>query len=160
MPAPSALFHRLFILVLLLSPIVARAADAPRPPNIVLIFVDDMGYGDLSCYGSKGPATPNLDRMAKEGVRFTDFYVAQAVCSASRCALLTGCYNVRLGILGALGPKAKIGLNPAEFNLARLFKAKGYTTAIYGKWHLGSLPQFMPWNQGFDQYAGLPYSND
>jgi len=105
-------------------------------------------------------ATPNLDKMAQEGVRFTDFYVAQAVCSASRCALMSGCYNVRLGILGALGPKAKIGLNPAEFNMARLFKSKGYATAIFGKWHLGSLPQFMPLHQGFDQYAGLPYSND
>lgn len=139
----------------------AKAADAQaRPPNVVIVFVDDMGYGDLSCYGSKGPATPNLDRMAKEGVRFTDFYVAQAVCSASRCALMTGCYNVRMGIMGALGPKAKIGLNPAEFNMARMFKSRGYATAIFGKWHLGSLPQFMPWNQGFDQYAGLPYSND
>ena len=136
----------------------ARAAD--RPPNIVMIFVDDMGYGDLTCYGSKGPATPNLDRMAGEGVRFTDFYVAQAVCSASRAALLTGCYNVRLGILGALGPNAKVGLNPNEFNLARVCKSKGYATAIFGKWHLGSLPQFLPLNQGFDQYAGLPYSND
>ena len=149
------------ISMLLLWARIASAADAPaRPPNVVLVFVDDMGYGDLTCYGSKGPATPNLDRMAREGVRFTDFYVAQAVCSASRCALMTGCYNVRMGILGALGPQAKIGLNPAEFNLARVFKSKGYAIAIFGKWHLGSLPQFLPLKQGFDQYAGLPYSND
>lgn len=155
---PTSLAYASLILFLISLSNGVRAADAP--PNVVMIFVDDMGYGDLSCYGSKGPATPNLDRMAKEGVRFTDFYVAQAVCSASRCALMTGCYNVRMGILGALGPKAKIGLNPNEFNMARMFKSKGYATAIYGKWHLGSLPQFMPWNQGFDQYAGLPYSND
>ncbi|HEY7120861.1 MAG TPA: sulfatase [Tepidisphaeraceae bacterium] len=138
---------------------VARGQNE-RPPNVVLVYVDDMGYGDLSCYGSKGAQTPNIDRLAKEGVRFTDFYVAQAVCSASRAALLTGCYNVRVGIFGALGPNAKIGLNPNEFTLPRLFKSKGYATAAFGKWHLGSLPQFMPWNQGFDRYAGLPYSND
>jgi arylsulfatase A len=144
----------------LLTPFATAAEGVARPPNVVLVLVDDMGYGDLTCYGSKGPATPNLDRMAREGVRFTDFYVAQAVCSASRCALMTGCYNVRMGILGALGPKSKIGLNPNEFNLARVFKSKNYATAIYGKWHLGHLPQFMPLNQGFDVYAGLPYSND
>jgi arylsulfatase A len=140
--------------------VVASAHAADRPPNVVLIFVDDMGYGDVGCFGSKGAPTPNIDRMAREGVRLTDFYVAQAVCSASRAALLTGCYNVRVGILGALGPNAKVGLNPDEFNMARMFKSKGYATAIFGKWHLGHVPQFMPWNQGFDQYAGLPYSND
>jgi arylsulfatase A-like enzyme len=137
----------------------ARAADG-RPPNVVLIFVDDMGYGDVGCFGSKGPATPNIDRLAREGVRLTDFYVAQAVCSASRAALMTGCYNVRVGIVGALGPNAKVGLNPSEFNMARMFKSKGYATAIFGKWHLGAVPQFLPPAQGFDQYVGLPYSND
>jgi arylsulfatase A len=139
---------------------VGCAAKNSRPPNIVIVFVDDMGYGDLTCYGSKGPPTPNIDRLAQQGIKFTDFYVAQAVCSASRAALLTGCYNIRVGIQGALGPNAKVGLNPSEFNLARVCKSKGYATAIFGKWHLGHLPQFMPWNQGFDQYAGLPYSND
>src|SRR4051794_38672409 len=114
MRKPTSLAYASLILLMILVSNGVRAADAP--PNVVMIFVDDMGYGDLSCYGSKGPATPNLDRMAKKGVRFTDFYVAQAVCSASRCALMTGCYNVRMGILGALGPKAKIGLNPNEFN--------------------------------------------
>jgi arylsulfatase A-like enzyme len=137
----------------------ARAADG-RPPNVVLIFCDDMGYGDVGCFGSKGAATPNIDRLAAQGVRFTDFYVAQAVCSASRAALLTGCYNVRVGIMGALGPNAKVGLNPAEFNMARMFKSRGYATAIFGKWHLGAVPQFLPPSQGFDQYVGLPYSND
>src|SRR5258705_9409488 len=106
------------LLVIALWPAtVARAAD--RPMNVVLIFCDDMGYADVGCFGSKGPATPNIDSIAREGVRFTDFYVAQAVCSASRAALMTGCYNVRVGIQGALGPKAKVGLNPAEFNMAR-----------------------------------------
>ena len=139
---------------------VGCAAKNSRPPNIVIVFVDDMGYGDLTCYGSKGPPTPNIDRLAQQGIKFTDFYVAQAVCSASRAALLTGCYNIRVGIQGALGPNAKVGLNPSEFSVARVCKSKGYATAIFGKWHLGHLPQFMPWNQGFDQYAGLPYSND
>src|SRR5687767_1398611 len=108
---------RFAILTLALA-LVGCAAE--RPPNVVLIFCDDLGYADVGCFGSKGPATPNIDSLAKEGVRFTDFYVAQAVCSASRAALLTGCYNVRVGIQGALGPKSKIGLNPAEFNLAKL----------------------------------------
>lgn len=135
-------------------------APAPRPFNVVLVYCDDMGYGDPSCFGSKGAPTPAIDRLASQGVRFTDFYVAQAVCSASRAAILTGCYNVRVGILGALGPNAKIGLNPAEMNLARVFKAGGYATGCFGKWHLGSLPQFLPHNQGFDRYAGVPYSHD
>jgi arylsulfatase A-like enzyme len=144
---------------MLTLPSPSRGADG-RPPNVVLIFCDDMGYGDVGCFGSKGAATPNIDRLAAQGVRLTDFYVAQAVCSASRVALLTGCYNVRVGILGALGPNAKVGLNPAEFNMARMFKSKGYATAIFGKWHLGAVPQFLPLSQGFDQYVGLPYSND
>src|SRR5436190_14696414 len=105
---------------------------AARTPNVVLIYCDDMGYADLACYGSKNP-TPNLDRMAREGVRFTDFYVAQAVCSASRAALMTGCYNVRVGILGALGPKSPLGLNPSEFTLPKMFKQKGYFTGAFGK---------------------------
>src|SRR3954469_25031229 len=92
----------------------ARAAEVQRAPNVVLIYCDDMGYADPSCYGSKGAATPNIDRLGEEGVRFTDFYVAQAVCSASRATLMTGCYNVRVGIMGALPPSAKIGLNPSE----------------------------------------------
>jgi arylsulfatase A-like enzyme len=153
------------IRVLVLAMVAAGAGAADRPaervgPNVVLIFCDDLGYADVGCFGSKGARTPNIDRLASEGVRFTDFYVAQAVCSASRAALMTGCYNVRVGINGALGPKSKIGLNPAEFNLAKLFKSKGYATGIFGKWHLGDLPQFMPPRQGFDEFVGLPYSND
>jgi arylsulfatase A len=135
-----------------------QAADAP--PNIVIVFTDDQGYSDLGCYGAKGIKTPNIDRMAKEGVRFTDFYVAQAVCSASRTALLTGCYPNRVGILNAQSPVSNIGLGPGERTIADLLKARGYATAIYGKWHLGHRPASLPTRHGFDEYYGLPYSND
>jgi arylsulfatase A-like enzyme len=135
------------------------AAKADRPPNIVIIFIDDMGYADIGPFGAK-VATPNLDRMAKEGRVFTDFYAGQAVCSASRAALMTGCYPNRVGILGALGPAAKVGINPNETTLAEVAKSKGYATAVYGKWHLGDEPMFYPTEHGFDEYFGLPYSND
>jgi arylsulfatase A-like enzyme len=135
-------------------------APPGRPPNIVVILADDLGYGDLGCYGNKNIETPNLDRMARERVRFTDFYVAQPVCSASRAALLTGCYPNRVGILGALGPAASHGISDQEKTLAEVLKPRGYTTAIYGKWHLGHRPRFLPTHHGFDDYFGLPYSND
>jgi arylsulfatase A-like enzyme len=135
-------------------------AKPGRPPNFVVILADDQGYGDLGCYGAKDFATPNLDRMAREGVRFTDFYVAQPVCSASRAALLTGCYPNRIGILGALGPKDTHGISDREQTLADILKPRGYATAIYGKWHLGHRPKFLPTRHGFDDYFGLPYSND
>lgn len=140
----------------------ARSVEpkAERPPNVVLIFADDLGYGDLGCYGAQGYRTPHLDRLAKQGMRFTDFYVPQAVCSASRAALLTGCYSNRVGILGALGPGAKIGLNPAETTIAELLRERGYATAMYGKWHLGDHESVLPRKHGFDEYYGLPYSND
>src|SRR3954469_847287 len=131
-------------LVALLVPMTLRAADPARPPNFVIVFVDDMGYGDIGPFGAKAIDTPNLDRMAAEGMRFTDFYVGQAVCSASRAALMTGCYPNRVGILGALGPKSKIGINSNEVTLAEILKSRGYATAIYGKWHLGDAPQFLP----------------
>ncbi len=131
-----------------------------RLPNIVLIFMDDMGYADIGSFGAKGYQTPNLDRMANEGMRFTDFHVSQAVCSASRAALLTGCYSERVGIQGALRPSARIGLNPQEETIAELLKERGYSTAIIGKWHLGQKKEFLPTAQGFDEYFGLPYSND
>jgi len=134
--------------------------SAVAPPNIVVIFMDDMGYADPGPFGGDPKLTPNLNRMAEEGRRFTDFYVSQAVCSASRCSLLTGCYNVRLGILGALGPSAKIGLNPAETTIAEVCREQGYATACFGKWHLGHHRKFLPLQQGFDEYFGLPYSND
>ena len=126
----------------------------------MLIFCDDLGYADVGCYGARGYDTPNIDRLAKEGVRFTDFYVAQAVCSASRAALLTGRYPNRVGILGALGPGAKNGIRPEELTLAEVFKSRGYATAIYGKWHLGDRSPHLPTEHGFDDYFGLPYSND
>ena len=137
----------------------AAAPDPPRP-NVVLVFADDLGYGDVGCYGAKGYDTPNIDRLAKEGVRFTDFYVAQAVCSASRAALLTGKYPNRVGILGALGPRVKNGIKPEELTLGEVFNSRGYATAVYGKWHLGDHDPYLPADNGFDDYLGLPYSND
>jgi arylsulfatase A len=134
--------------------------EASRLPNLVILFADDLGYGDLSCYGASQIRTPNLDRMAVEGVRFTDFYVAQAVCSASRAALLTGCYPHRIGIHGALGPGSRIGLAASEVTLAGLLKQRGYATGIFGKWHLGDHRDFLPLQRGFDEFLGLPYSND
>ena len=150
----------LFMCVLGIAGCQTRGRDAARPPNVVVIYCDDMGYADVGCFGSKGPATPNIDSIAARGMKFTDFYVAQAVCSASRAALMTGCYNVRVGIFGALGPKAEVGLNPEEMNLAKLCKSRGYATGVFGKWHLGSRPEFMPLRQGFNEYAGVPYSHD
>ncbi len=135
-------------------------ADSTRPPNVVIVFTDDQGYGDLGSYGAKGYSTPHLDRLAREGIRFTDFYVAQAVCSSSRTALLTGCYPNRLGIVGALGPKDRHGIHDDETTLGELCKSRGYATAVFGKWHLGHHPQFLPPRHGFDEYLGLPYSND
>ncbi|MEO1971906.1 MAG: sulfatase-like hydrolase/transferase, partial [Pirellulaceae bacterium] len=133
---------------------------AGRLPNVVVIFIDDMGYADIGPFGVQGIETPNLDRMAREGRVFTDFYVTQAVCSASRAGLLTGCYNVRVGIMGALGPGAKQGINSSEMTIAELCKQKNYATACYGKWHLGHHHRFLPMQHGFDDYFGLPYSND
>jgi len=122
--------------------------------------MDDMAYADIGPFGAKGYETPHLDQMAKEGRMFTDFYVTQAVCSASRAGLLTGCYNVRVGIMGALGPGAKHGIHENEITLAEICKQKGYATAAYGKWHLGHHKKFLPMQHGFDDYFGLPYSND
>ena len=135
-------------------------AAKKKSPNVVVIFMDDMAYADIGPFGAKAYPTPHLDRMAKEGRKFTDFYVTQAVCSASRAGLLTGCYNVRVGIFGALGPKSNNGLHANEVTLAELCKQKGYATAIFGKWHLGHHKQFLPMQHGFDDYFGLPYSND
>lgn len=134
--------------------------ETPSKPNIVLIFADDMGYGDLGVYGATKWKTPHLDQLAADGVRFTQFYVPHAVCSASRAALLTGTYANRLEIFGALDHTAKHGLNPEETTIAEMLKANGYTTGMVGKWHLGHLPPFLPTEQGFDSYYGLPYSND
>ncbi len=137
---------------------VLSAAD--QPPNFVVIFTDDQGYGDVGVFGAKGFTTPNLDRMAAEGRKFSDFHVPAAVCSASRAGLLTGCYPQRVSILGALGPGANVGINAEETLISEMLKPLGYATAIYGKWHLGDAEKFLPLRHGFDEYFGLPYSND
>jgi arylsulfatase A len=139
------------------------AAGAAKPaalPNIVIILTDDQGYADVGVFGAKGFRTPNLDRLASEGCIFRNFHVAQPVCSASRAGLLTGCYPNRIGIHGALGPRSKVGISSDEMTLAQLVKQRGYATAIFGKWHLGDAQQFLPLQHGFDEYFGLPYSND
>ena len=139
---------------------IGGVAAAESTPNIIVIFADDLGYGDLSCYGATRYRTPNLDRLAAEGVRLTNFYVSSPVCSASRAALLTGCYHERVSISGALGPASKTGLHPDEVTLAEICRQRGYATAAIGKWHLGRPEPFLPLQQGFDEYYGLPYSND
>ncbi len=132
----------------------------PELPNIVLIMADDQGYADIGVYGAKGFETPHLDRLAGEGMRFTDFYVTQPVCGASRAGLLTGCYPNRIGLPGAPDHRARHGIHEAETTLAELLKGRGYATAIFGKWHLGHHRAFLPLQNGFDEYFGLPYSND
>ena len=139
---------------------VAHASAAERLPNIVLIVADDQGYGDVGFHGAQGFKTPNLDRLAEQGVRLDRFYVSQAVCGASRASMLTGCYANRVSIQGAPGPAFKSGLHHDEVTIAELLRPVGYRTAFYGKWHLGHLPPFLPPSQGFDEYFGLPYSND
>lgn len=131
-----------------------------KPPNVVVVFTDDQGWGDLSCQGSTEILTPHIDRLASEGIRFTDFYTSQPVCSAARASLLTGCYANRLGIHGALVPSTRHGLDPDEVTIAEVLKDRGYATACFGKWHLGHLEPFLPTRQGFDEYYGIPYSND
>jgi arylsulfatase A-like enzyme len=138
---------------------ISHRASTGRP-NFIIIFTDDQGYQDIGCFGSPLISTPNLDRMADEGMKFTDFYVAASVCSPSRAALLTGCYPPRVSITKVLFPRDSIGLNPDEVTIADILKTRGYATACVGKWHLGHLPQFLPMQQGFDFYYGIPYSND
>ena len=147
------------VLIVILAAVTSASAAPAALPNVVLIFCDDMAYADIGSYGAKGYKTPNLDRLARQGVKFTDFYVAQPVCSASRAALLTGCYPNRVGIKGALGPQSKIGLNTNEVTIAEMLKEPGYATAIYGKWHLGHRAEFLPLRHGFDDFFGLPYTN-
>ncbi len=137
----------------------AVATAATRPPNVVMIYCDDLGYGDLGCYGSK-IRTPNVDRMASEGVHFTHFYSGNPVCSPSRAALLTGRYPTRVGVPRVLFPTDTTGLPDSEVTIARMLKARNYATMCIGKWHLGHLPQYLPMNRGFDEYYGIPYSND
>ena len=132
----------------------------PAKPNVIIIFMDDMGYGDPSCYSGILYQTPNIDKLASEGMRFTNFYAAQAVCSASRAGILTGCYPNRVGIYGALMPWSPLALNPKEETIAAALKKAGYYTGMIGKWHLGAKAPYLPIHYGFDEYLGLPYSND
>ena len=129
-------------------------------PNVVIIFCDDVGYADIGVFGAKGYETPNLDRMAAEGVKFTDFYAAASSCTPSRAALMTGCYPQRVGLPNVIGPKATVGISDREQIIAETLKPLGYATACYGKWHLGHHLKFLPTRHGFDEYFGLPYSND
>lgn len=130
------------------------------PPNVVLILADDLGYGDLGCYGSQKIRTPHLDRIAREGMRFTSFYVPQAVCTASRAGLMSGCYPNRIGMQGALNHTSKVGIHPDEWLLPEMLKDQGYATICIGKWHLGTVPELRATRHGFDEWFGIPYSND
>ena len=146
----------------------AQSASPSRPvkPNFIVIFCDDLGYGDIGPFGSKANRTPHLDRMAEEGLRLTSFYVTCSVCTPSRSSLMTGCYSQRVDMhvndrnLCVLFPGDKKGLNPSEVTIAEVLKNKGYATACIGKWHMGDQPEFLPTRQGFDTYFGIPYSND
>lgn len=138
----------------------ASQSSTSEKTNFIIIFTDDQGYQDIGCFGAEGFQTPNLDRMAEEGARFTDFYSSAPICSPSRAGLLTGCYPPRVSIPEVIFPDDKFGLNPNEITIAEVLKQKDYATACIGKWHLGDLAHLLPTNQGFDYYFGLPYSND
>lgn len=152
--------HRLLLTLLLLACGSVQAAE----PNFVVIFCDDLGYGDLSCFGHPTIDTPNLDRMAAEGQKWTEFYVAACVCTPSRAALQTGRYPIRNGMCSdrrrVLFPDSNGGLPATEITIGRMLKDKGYRTHAIGKWHLGHKPQYLPTNHGYDSYFGIPYSND
>ncbi|HKK11864.1 MAG TPA: sulfatase, partial [Flavobacteriaceae bacterium] len=157
---------KLIKILLFAIPFCGIAQNMDTNPNIIIIFVDDMGYGDLGCYGHPTIRTPQLDKMADEGMRFTQFYVAAAVCTPSRAGLLTGRYPVRTGLVegimrrDVLFPNDDNGLSPNEVTIAEVLKQKNYATMAIGKWHLGDLPKYLPTIQGFDSYYGIPYSND
>jgi len=166
MKAFSILFRLAVASVLLgLCSPLAKAAEVERP-NFIIIFCDDLGYADIGPFGSVNHRTPNLDRMAAEGRKFTSFYVTSGVCSPSRSSLMTGCYPKRVGLhqnekgQGVLFPGNQRGLNSSEITVAEVLKARGYATGIVGKWHLGDQPEFLPTRQGFDYYFGIPFSND
>lgn len=158
---------RIALFALVVLPFLALgASEAPARPNIVLIFVDNLGNGDLGCFGSTLHRTPNIDRMAVEGTKFTSFYVSSGVCTPSRAALLTGCYPRRVNMHisdkngAVLQPVAAKGLHPGEVTIADMLKTVGYATTCIGKWHLGDQPDFLPTRQGFDEFFGIPYSDD
>lgn len=148
------------IIVFALVPNVKAVATDVARPNVILIVADDMGYADMGTQGAVGFKTPHLDKLAAEGTRFTDFYVAQAVCTASRTALMTGCYPNRLNMQGAYNHTSRDGIADEEWLLPEMFKELGYATSAMGKWHLGTRPKFNPIGHGFDEWFGIPYSND
>ena len=152
------MLKRIKYLIILL--IIFSCNENNNSPNIVFILTDDLGYGDLSSYGSKTIESINIDKIAREGVKLTSYYAAQPVCSASRAAILTGIYPNRIGIHNAFGPNSNTGINQDEYTLAEMLKENGYATGIFGKWHLGSKKEFFPTNHGFDQFYGILYSND
>ena len=137
-----------------------KQASSTDKPNVIIIFCDDVGYADVGVFGARGYKTPNLDRMAAQGVKFTDFYAAAPSCTPSRAALMTGCYPQRVSLPNVIGPNSKVGISSDEMTIAEMLKPLGYATACYGKWHLGHQPKFLPMRHGFDDYFGLPYSND
>ena len=145
---------------LLASAAAMATRSSGRPPNFVVIFVDDMGYGDLGCYGAEQIKTPRLDQMAAEGIRFTDFYCCAPVCTPSRAGLMTGRYPIRSGLTRVLFPNSKSGIDDSEITIAQVLQEQGYATACFGKWHLGHHPENLPTRHGFDYYYGVPYSND
>ena len=160
------MIRRLFLAAFALLAVSPFAPAADRPPNFVVIFCDNLGYGDVGCYGSKLHRTPHVDRLATEGLKLTDFYVASGVCTPSRAALMTGCYprrvNLHVSDIGhaVLQPVSPKGLHPDEVTIAELLKKRGYATACVGKWHLGDQPPLLPTRQGFDLFFGVPYSDD
>ncbi|MGI8907037.1 MAG: sulfatase family protein [Candidatus Sumerlaeaceae bacterium] len=154
------IFFSAAFFLLILQSVAAAPSRAVTKPNIIFIFCDDLGYGDLGCYGNTEIRTPNIDRMASEGVRLTQFYVTMPACSPSRASLLTGRYQLRVGIPNVLGPESKIGLRQKEWTIAEALKEQGYSTTCIGKWHLGRPAEFLPTKHGFNSYFGIPYSND
>lgn len=149
------------LLAITLSPALAQNKNAEESPNIIVIYCDDLGYGDIGVTGHPDIKTPNLDRMALDGLRFTNYYSASPASTASRYSLLTGRYPIRSGFGWVLNPDSERGVHPEEITLAEAMKEQGYNTAIYGKWHLGSTKkEYLPLQNGFDEYVGLPYSND
>ncbi|MCK6495479.1 sulfatase [bacterium] len=157
---PASLFIVFIVICHLELGLPSSCRAETSTPNFIIIFIDDMGYGDLGCYGNTTTRTPNIDRMAAEGLRFTSFYTSCPVCTPSRAGLLTGRYPIRSGLTRVLFPSSKDGIEDKEWTLAEGLKERGYSTACIGKWHLGHLPEFLPTRHGFDSYFGIPYSND
>jgi arylsulfatase A-like enzyme len=155
-----SIFYLCLLFLIACNSQVEQIEDDIAAPNIIILFADDLGYGDLGCYGNPIIHTPNIDGLASEGIRLTSFYMAESVCTPSRAALLTGRYPFRSGLGFVLGPDSDTGIPDNEFTLAEGLKTKGYVTAIYGKWHLGHKDGFLPTQHGFDEYFGIPYSND